>query len=118
MAHSGSHLENLNCIAKIMNEIVVFCMITWVCMYICTVCTIQCCGILSLDVLKICTHNTYNIIVYVSLTGTSIGVRSVSYLNREFLRASSVVLQTNSDSSLFFKYLHFGRHKIDLEFCT
>ena len=118
MAHSGSHLENLNYIVKIVNEIVVFCMIRWVCTYVCTVCTIQCCGILSLDVLYTCIHNTYNIIVYVSLTGTSIGVRSVSYYDREFLLASSVVLQTNSDSSLFFKYLHFSRHKIDLEFCT
>ena len=118
MAHSGSHLENLNYIVKIMNGILVFCMIRWVCTYICTVCIIQCCDILSLDVLNICTHNMYNIIVYVSLTGTSIGVRSVSYLDCEFLLASSVVLQTNSDSSLFFKYLHFGRHKIDLEFCT
>ena len=53
-----------------------------------------------------------------SLTGTSIGVRSVSYLNREFLLAFSVVLQANSDSSLVFKYLHFSRHEVDLERCT
>ena len=67
-------------------------------------CIIQCCGILSPGFLNTCIHNTYNIIVYVSLTGTSIGVRSVSYLNREFLLASSVVLQANFNSSLFFKY--------------
>ena len=118
MARSGSHLENLNCIVKIVNEIVVFCMITWVCTYICTVCIIQCCGILSPGFLNTCIHNTYNIIVYVSLTGTSIGVRPVSYLNREFLLAFSVVLQANSDSSLVFKYLHFSRLEVDLERCT
>ena len=84
-----------------------------------------CCGILSPGFLNTCIHNTYNIIVYVSLTGTSIGVRSVSYLNREFLLAISVVLHADSDSSLFLKYstsipkyLHFGRHEVDLEHCT
>ena len=87
-------------------------------MYICTVCIIQCCGIWSPGFLNTCIHNTYNIIVYVSLTGTSIGVRSVSYLNCEFLLAFSVVLQANSDSSLVFKYLHFSRLEVDLERCT
>ena len=53
-----------------------------------------------------------------SLTGTSIGVRSVSYLNREFLLTFSVVLQANFNSGLVFKYLHFSRHEVDLERCT